>query len=174
MIKRRFLAVSLAISMLFINTVPALAANKKAAAPSKTTVAENTEEVSLDDPEALALQVFDSINACRKENGLSLLKWNDGLALSAKTRALEISKDFSHERPDGSAYYTAVNQNGISKASLGEIIGYGQFDGNGMVDTWLDSDFHKDMILDKHFAYTAIGVYVGSNGNIYYVEEFLN
>ena len=53
-------------------------------------------------------------NLERTRHGLSKLQTTDALDAAADKRAVEISRSFSHTRPNGSAWYTVLSDSGIS------------------------------------------------------------
>ena len=59
-------------------------------------------------------QVLKLVNAERKKAGLNELIWDDTVAAAAATRSIEIEKSFSHTRPDGRTFATAITDLGIT------------------------------------------------------------
>ena len=90
---------------------------------------------------------------------LETLSYNNDLQSAANLRAQEISQVFSHTRPNGQSFgttimidYTAAGENIImadDEISSAEIL----------MDTWMNSEGHRNNILSKDFSSIAIGVY---------------
>ena len=74
-------------------------------------------------------------NLERTRHGLSALQTTDALDAAADKRAVEISRSFSHTRPNGSAWYTVLSDSGISYSSAAENIAAGQADPCEVVTT---------------------------------------
>ena len=120
-------------------------------------------------PEAMkaARDAFDAINAKRAENGLGQLIWSDGLAQAASVRAVESSTLWSHNRPDGTEYWT-VN----SALVYGENLAMGFSSGQEAFNAWMASPTHKDNILFGQFRTAAIAVHIAADGKWYWANEF--
>lgn len=151
----------------------------KAAAPKTTAVpkAEPVAEAAVAEPEpapepapagnyndSYANQVLSILNDERAKAGLAPLSMNSGAVSAAKTRAAEIVTSFSHTRPDGRKFYTAITSVSYSKA--GENIAYGQQDPASVMAAWMASDGHRANILDGGF--TQIGIACYYYNSVYY------
>lgn len=151
-----------------ISDVSALSESiKKKTADTQT--APTREEVQA----TLAMDTFNAINAYRKSKGLNSLTWNDTLSTVAFKRAKEVSRKFSHTRPNGSSYDSLYTASGLIPAKCGEGLGTGFYTGSDMLVTWLASDFHKQMIEDGTYSYIAVGAYITDKGVPYIVAEFM-
>ena len=82
-------------------------------------------------------------------------------------RAQECEKKFSHQRPDGTEWYT-VN----SQIMYGENLAHNYYNANSVVDAWMASPTHRANI--ETAAYTKMGVaaYKTSSGQWYWAQEF--
>lgn len=116
--------------------------------------------------QAAAKQAFDQINAIRANNGLGAYVWNSGLESAAGVRAVEAVNKWSHDRPDGTEYWT------VNPALVyGENLAKGYFGADAAVQGWMNSPTHKANILDYEFKTAAINIHV-SGGDWYWAEEF--
>lgn len=81
----------------------------------------------------LVYDLLDMVNEARKEEGLSALAWvpYDEAEEYTLMRANELTKDFSHGRPNGSS--------GLSSS----VIGRGQTTAKAVFDDWMASEGHK-------------------------------
>jgi len=119
-------------------------------------------------PEAMvaAKAAFDQINEKRAAAGLGALVWNDGLEQASAVRAVEASQLWSHDRPNGTEYWT-VN----SALVYGENLAKGFSDASSAVNAWMNSPTHKDNILYGPFRTAAIAIQV-VNGQWFWANEF--
>ncbi|MCQ2497510.1 MAG: CAP domain-containing protein [Lachnospiraceae bacterium] len=113
-----------------------------------------------------ARNAFDQINAQRQAAGLSPLIWSDGLEQASAVRAVEASQKWSHDRPNGTEYWT-VN----SALVYGENLAMGYYDAPSAVTAWMNSPTHKDNILYGPFKTGGIAIHI-ANGKWYWANEF--
>lgn len=115
---------------------------------------------------AVAMDASNRVNEIRAEAGLSQLKWDNNLETVANVRANEISKSFSHTRPNGREWYT-VN----SKIQGGENLAFGFNTAKDVVDAWMNSPTHRDNILYDEFNKVAISIYE-EDGIYYWAQQY--
>ena len=114
---------------------------------------------------SLADEVVKQVNAERARAGLRALRVSAELSRAARVRAVEITRKFSHTRPDGSAWRT------VSSAAYGENIAVGQRTADKVMAAWLTSSGHRANLLRA--SYGSIGVCaVISGGVTYWVQLF--
>ncbi|WP_243114500.1 CAP domain-containing protein [Agathobaculum sp. Marseille-P7918] len=118
-----------------------------------------------------ASQVVALVNAERAKYGLSALKVDSLVQQAAQVRAAETVQSFSHTRPNGSSFSTALTEAGVSYTRSGENIAYGQSTPQQVVNAWMNSSGHRANILNESF--TTIGVgYTVVNGTAYWAQLF--
>lgn len=118
-----------------------------------------------------ASQVVALVNAERAKYGLSALKADSRVQQAAQVRAKETVQSFSHTRPNGSSFSTALTEAGVSYTRSGENIAYGQSTPQQVVQAWMNSPGHRANILNENF--TTIGVgYTVSGGTAYWAQLF--
>ena len=83
------------------------------------------------------------MNEERARNGLSPLTVHTGAEKAAAVRAREIQTSFSHTRPNGSSFSTALTEAGASFAVSGENIAYGQRTPAQVMEAWMNSAGHR-------------------------------
>ncbi len=114
---------------------------------------------------SLADEVVRQVNRERAKRGLGVLKVSAELSRAARMRANEITRRFSHTRPDGTAWRT------VSSAAYGENIAMGQRTADKVMAAWMTSSGHRANILRA--SYGSIGVCaVVSNGVTYWAQLF--
>jgi len=122
----------------------------------------------------LISEVLRLTNVERENNGLSALSGSHStLNSAAAIRAEEIVASFSHTRPDGRSPFSAYTDLGGSYSFLGENIAFGYRSASGVVQGWMDSQGHKENILNTNYTHLGIGVAVNSEGRIYWVQLFM-
>ena len=110
---------------------------------------------------------FNQINSLRTAAGLSALSWSNDLAEAAYVRSQEIVGTFSHTRPDGSAWYT-VNSN----VMYGENLAKNFADATSVTNAWMNSSVHKAVIMTAGYKTLGVAIYKGSDGNLYWAQEY--
>lgn len=119
-----------------------------------------------------AAQVVRLVNEERAKAGLSALTVDSGLEAAGLVRAREIVTSFSHTRPDGSSFATAIREQGVSYRGAGENIAWGQKSPEAVVEAWMNSEGHRANILNKNFTRIGVGHYQNANGTNYWVQLF--
>ena len=112
-----------------------------------------------------AYYMLDLVNQERASYGLSALEMDSGMLDAAMTRAYECSYYFSHYRPDGS------DPSSLNSKIYSENISWGR-DAAGTMSGWMDSDAHRDNILDSGYKSIGVGSYITSGGIPYWVLVF--
>jgi uncharacterized protein YkwD len=111
-------------------------------------------------------EVVALVNQAREKEGLQPLTLDPLLRKGAQVRAAECVKSFSHTRPNGSSYKTAISEAGVVSNYTGENVACGHSSAQQVVKAWLNSPGHRDNILNSNF--TKIGVGIEKNvGNGY-------
>ena len=111
-------------------------------------------------------RVWELTNYYRSQYGVGSLTLDSTLCDAAATRAREIASNFSHTRPDGSQWYT------VSSLAHGEniIMGTGMDADRAMAD-WMNSQGHRNNILDGSYGSLGVGCYQ-SGRELYWVQLF--
>ena len=134
------------------------------------TDASKTEQII---PEELQKQIFELTNKQRVAYELPELTYNTALQTAADIRAKEISESFSHTRPNGTNCDTVVSD--IDYFVTGENLIMADnpiATAEKMMDSWMNSQGHKDNILLADFESMAVGIYEKDNVT-YAVQIFI-
>ena len=111
-------------------------------------------------------EIVTLVNQAREKEGLQPLVLDPQLRKGAQVRAEECVKVFSHTRPNGTSYKTAISEAGVVSNYTGENVACGHSSAQQVVKAWLNSPGHRDNILNSNF--TKIGVGLEKNvGNGY-------
>lgn len=121
--------------------------------------------------DSYAKEVLNLVNEERKKAGLEPLIWDAQLAAAANIRAKEIAVSFSHTRPDGSSCFSAVG-NMNDYMTLGENIAYGYQSSTSVMNGWMNSQGHRENILNSSFTCLGVSCYLDENGTYQWVQIF--
>lgn len=124
--------------------------------------------------DAYASRVVELVNAERAKAGLSPLSIHTQTVSAAQTRAKEIETSFSHTRPNGSSFSTALTAAGVSFRASGENIAYGQKSPEQVMESWMNSSGHRANILNANFTSIGVGHYQSAAGVDYWTQLFIN
>ena len=112
------------------------------------------------------------VNEYRQQQGIEPLKVIPLLQENAQTRAVEISEEFSHTRPDGTMCFTAISSS-LSYYACAENIAYGETtQPEAVIKQWKKSDGHNKNMLNSEYTHIGVGVYE-SNYTVYWVQVFI-
>lgn len=136
--KKFFSLLILAAFFLFASNVYAAAAWKEDAAVSQN----------------FAQEVLELVNLERRREHLQPLKLASDLNRYAQVRAKEITRRFSHTRPNGTSCFTAVAR---PYRMVGENIAAGQRSSREVVEAWMNSPSHRENIMNPKFRELGVG-----------------
>lgn len=168
-----FFSSEVTIKQSFNNTIIIIPAQNNVIVTPSTTIEELNPIIYTDEETAtetiipqtrtINYDIFELVNQERIKNGLAALTYSAELQDAADLRAQEASVQFSHTRPDGSSCHSVIKGDYFV---VGENLLMADPDyslPSMMVETWMNSEGHRNNILLKHFTETAIGVYVSNN-----------
>ena len=118
-----------------------------------------------------ASEVVRLTNSARSQNGYAALVEDGALSEAAAVRAREIARSFSHTRPSGASFSSALSESGVSYLRAGENIASGQKSASEVVTAWMNSPGHRANFLNS--SYSRIGsASVNIDGTLYWVQLF--
>ncbi|MDO4581198.1 MAG: CAP domain-containing protein [Bacillota bacterium] len=138
-------------------TVPALQ-QTIAEIPAVTAYAESVTETR-----AFAEEVVQLCNIERSKQGLASLTIDETLMQAAHIRAVEVQEKFSHTRPNGTICFTALQEIGYSYRTAGENIAIGQQTPSEVVEDWMNSQGHRENILNRNYRRIGVGVVISGD-----------
>ena len=123
------------------------------------------------DARAYAQRVLELCNQERVSRGLPQLVLMEDLMQVAACRAEEITRYFSHTRPNGSGWDTLLRN---KKHTWGENIAGGQSTPEEVVEGWMNSPGHRANILNGSFRELGVGYFYQADGEYlhYWVQNF--
>ena len=121
-----------------------------------------------------AREVLKLTNDERVMRGLNPLKWNDELAALAMMHCEDMINRsfFAHNNPDGLTPFDRMKNAGISYYAAGENIAAGQYSPKAAVEAWMNSEGHRENILNPDFKCLGVSVVKGGKYGIYWAQEF--
>ena len=131
-----------------------------------------TEDNNTTTSHAYIQQVVDLVNAERAKEGLSPLTIDTKVQAAAQVRAVECEQSFSHTRPNGSSFSTALKEQNVSYMSAGENIAWGQRSPEEVMNGWMNSSGHRANIMNPNFTTIGVGYYQNANGTNYWCQLF--
>lgn len=123
--------------------------------------------------DAFASQVVKLVNEERAKAGLSPLTVKEQVVGAAETRARELETSFSHTRPNGSGFSTALTAAGVRYRGAGENIAYGQKTPEQVMQGWMNSAGHRANILNSSFTSIGVGHFRSAAGVDYWTQLFV-
>jgi uncharacterized YkwD family protein len=121
---------------------------------------------------AFEQQVVELTNQERAKNGLPALKLDIELSKVArdKSKDMQTKNYFSHTSPTYGSPFDMMKTYGISYKAAGENIAMGQRSPEEVVQAWMNSQGHRENIMNPNF--THIGVGHVASGN-YWTQMFI-
>lgn len=157
-------------------TLPSEDTNTPESKPETTPPSEDTSTPE-SKPEAdkeltFAEQVVELVNQERTKAGLNAVTLDQNIASAALVRAKEIETSFSHTRPNGSKFSTALTEQGVTFKGAGENIAWGQQSPEAVMQAWMNSEGHRANILNKNFTKIGVGYYQNAAGRNFWTQLF--
>lgn len=123
---------------------------------------------------SLQKKVISIVNQNRKKQGLEALTMDEKLMKAAQDRAKELTKSFSHTRPNGTSCFTIFEKYKITPMASGENIAAGQRSAAAVMDSWMNSPGHKENIMNNRFKKIGVGLVIVPNDmySYYWVQMF--
>lgn len=124
-------------------------------------------------------RIFELINEERIKAGVAPLENQSNAYYYSAVRANECIELFSHTRPNETSFYTVFDDGDIFYRRVGENLfycsGYPLTEVAELsVESWMNSEGHRNNLLNENFKTTAIGVtYVEETGKFYAVQLFM-
>lgn len=135
---------------------------------SMTASAEETPDYN-----AMAEEIVILVNEARTEAGLKPLYMVPYLNDIANLRARECIEVFSHNRPNGESFITALDTNLVGFNAAAENIAAGCSTAEGTFNQWKNSTDHWNSIMNPEYTHIGVGVCYEPNSTYkWYWEQF--
>ncbi len=103
-------------------------------------------------------KVLELLNAEREKAGVAPLRMDKDLLEASMLRAAECAAYYSHTRPNGEACFT------VNDKVHGENIAIGYLSAEAVMDGWMNSQGHKDNILNESYKSVGVGCFFNGQG----------
>jgi len=128
-------------------------------------------------PAIYPAKIVEKVNLERQKIGLSPLSENRTLAEAAQAKANDMAARgyFSHNTPDGRTPWQFMDEAGYYFSYAGENLAVDFFDTKEITGAWMESEGHRENILNIDFLETGIGVAAGNYEDrevLFYVQMF--
>lgn len=145
-------------------------ASKPVSKPS-TTPSQPSESAGTTEQSNFASEVVNLVNQERSKAGLKPLTVHAKLTTVALDKAKDMSNNnyFSHTSPTHGSPFDMMKAYGISYGYAGENIAKGQRTPQEVMNSWMNSQGHRENILSPNFTMIGVGYYNG-----YWVQEFIS
>ena len=119
-------------------------------------------------------EVTDLVNQQRSAQGLSPLSYDSELTKLAQLKAEDMAENnyFSHQSPTYGSAFDMMQSAGVSYRSAGENIARGQKTPAAVMDSWMNSQGHRENILSLSYTSIGVGYAVDDSGRACWVQIF--
>jgi len=121
-------------------------------------------------------EVLELTNNERSACGLPKLSLSTTLSKIAELRAADMADKnyFDHTSPSGESAFKLLQEYQVFHFSSAENIGRGDVSSERMVEAWMDSPEHRKTMLSGFYHQLGVGIVEASNGDLYWVQVFVN
>lgn len=115
-------------------------------------------------------EILDITNVLRIRHNLQPLKWDEPTSQVALGHSKDMfeSNDFSHTSKKFGSLSDRLEAGQVTYKSAGENIAANYTDGPAVVEGWLNSNGHRESMLNEDFTHLGVGVY-----QKYYTQNFI-
>lgn len=118
------------------------------------------DDASKQSADDIARQVLALANEERRKAGVAPLRFSAELQSAAVIMAEEMTRKYSHTRPDGTKFSTVLPD---GKYTLGESIACGSSTATKVVELWMNSPGHRANILRSDYTELGVGYMYNEN-----------
>ena len=120
-------------------------------------------------------EVVALVNAERAKQGLKGLQMDWELQRVARTKSCDMANKgyFSHQSPTYGSPFDMMRQFGIEYSSAGENIASGQRTPAEVMQSWMNSQGHRENILKPEFTYIGVGYCKGGQYGTMWTQQFI-
>ncbi|WP_347834169.1 CAP-associated domain-containing protein [Gracilibacillus sp. JCM 18860] len=125
--------------------------------------------------EGFELQLFDLTNAARVHHGLPVLAWNEEVRQTARDHSTDMADHnyFSHTNLAGLSPFDRMKEDHIRFQIAGENLASGQPSSIFAHEGLMNSEGHRENILNNKFETLGIGVAFNQDSQPFYTENFV-
>lgn len=130
---------------------------------------------NLDDTKRIENEVIRLVNIERSKRGLKPLKANWQLSRVARYKSMDMRDKnyFSHTSPTYGSPFKMMKDFRIYFTTAGENIAYGQRTAQEVMNSWMNSEGHRNNILSSNFTEIGVGIAYSKDKGIYWTQMFI-
>lgn len=118
----------------------------------------------------MEMQIVDVTNVMRHMHGLSPVEWEESVHRVAYSHSKDMSQNnyFSHDSLNGNGLKERLAVEDVLYSTAGENIAAGYIDALAAMEGWLNSEGHRQALLNEEYTHIGVGVY-----RLYYTQNFV-
>ncbi|TDD30898.1 CAP domain-containing protein, partial [Nonomuraea terrae] len=123
---------------------------------------------------AMENEVVRLTNAEREQGGCGPLKHDARLREAAHGHSADMAENdyFEHDSQDGRDMVDRIRATGFGGSAWGENIAMGQPSAAAVVKAWMNSDGHRQNIMNCSYTHIGVGAAKDAQGQIYWTQDF--
>ncbi len=131
---------------------------------------------TIDSTKSIEQQVIDLTNQERQKNGLKPLAvdWEVSRVARYKSVDMRDRNYFAHQSPTYGSPFDMLSAFGIQYRSAGENIAAGQRTAQEVVNAWMNSQGHRQNILNPGYTHIGVGFAQGGSYGYYWTQMFIS
>lgn len=130
---------------------------------------------SNDSASELTIEMLGYVNEVREQYGLEKIYGLGMLDKVTAVRVKELKKEYSHTRPNGKSYETALDEAGVMWWSCRENIAYTDTENpHEVFEAWMSSEEHRAVILDPNMKYMSLSKQYSGISKYYWDQMFIS
>lgn len=126
--------------------------------------------------QSIEWEVVELVNQERAKRNLKPLRADDKLSVVARMKSKDMAEKnyFSHDSPTYGSPFDMMKKHGISFKSAAENIAAGQTTAQQVVTGWMNSEGHRENILNPNFDTIGVGYVKGGSNGHYWTQLFIS
>lgn len=130
---------------------------------------------NIDNVKNIEEQVLTLVNTERAKRRLAGLDMDWELQRVARMKSKDMAEKnyFSHQSPTYGSPFDMMKHFGIDYTSAGENIASGQKTPEAVMQSWMNSQGHRENILNPEFTHIGVGFYRGGNYGTMWTQQFI-
>ncbi|WP_246258755.1 CAP domain-containing protein [Kroppenstedtia pulmonis] len=125
--------------------------------------------------QSIEWEVVELVNQERAKHNLKPLRADDKLSVVARMKSKDMAEKnyFSHDSPTYGSPFDMMKKHGILFKSAAENIAAGQTTAQQVVTGWMNSQGHRENILNPNFDTIGVGYVKGGSHGHYWTQLFI-
>ncbi|OEF96646.1 SafA/ExsA family spore coat assembly protein [Desulfuribacillus alkaliarsenatis] len=130
---------------------------------------------NIDEIKGIEQQVVNLTNQERQKRGLKPLQVDWQVARVARYKSMDMRDKnyFAHQSPTYGSPFDMLRAFNVSYRGAGENIAAGQRTAQEVVNSWMNSEGHRQNILNPNFTHIGVGYAEGSSYRFYWTQMFI-